>query len=158
MRQHLHQGNVVDALVRLAVAEVGKTRARTTNLHIQACNGNRRADLVVGTAGSKYGKGVDERDLAGKRKACGNAGHVLLGDSHLEIPLGIHIPKQAGHSRIAQVGFEHHDIGVLFTQFDESLAVCFSQAVAGSHASTSRFMFSMHCHAILYSSSFMAAL
>ena len=114
-RHHDHPGHrphdrqVVDDDVAhpgLAREEPGVARG---DLHVGARLGDEDPDLVQGTHDGERDERADERDQAHRGQAGGDAEHVLLGDPHLEIAVGMGLLEDVGARRAADVAVEHDD-------------------------------------------------
>ena len=112
-----HNSHVIDGLMSRPVSEIGHARAGTHHLHIELCRGNALTDLIVSPSRRKYRKGVGKRNFSRQCQASRKAGHILLRNSHLKIPVRKRLFKQAAHGRFSQIRFQHYDIRIFSTQF-----------------------------------------
>ena len=99
------------------------------------------ADLFQAAERGKIGNGIGEHDLAALRQAGRNAGHVLLGNAHVDIAIWEPIAKRLQH-RVAQVAGQQPDARVVSGEpaegFDEggSHGAASNSAIAAASCSS----------------------
>src|SRR5919199_1759510 len=80
------------------------------------------ADLVEVARGDESGKRAEPGHEADRGQAGGDAGHVLLGDAHLQEAVGPRLVQDVGARGVGQVAVEHEQIGIGIGQLDQRLA------------------------------------
>ena len=126
-RNRAHERNVLAALVRSAVLAHRNARVGSTDLDVEMRVADGVADLLVGAAGGKHGKGAREGNAARSRDAGGKAHQVALGDTGIIEALGIGGLKLAGLRGGRQVSIENHEVIALVAQLDKRLAVAYAR-------------------------------
>ena len=124
---------------------------------MQIRNRNRRTYLIIRPPGRKNRKRTRERNLSRERKTRRRRYHILFGDSHLKIAIGIFFAERNTHRRFSEIGFKSYNAIVFIAQSDESIAVGFPQTF-DFHFEASFFIISTQFSASLYSFSSRAAL
>ena len=116
-----------------AVLTDGETAVGAHDLDIQAGVGDGVSHLLPGTACGEHGEGVDKGLEAAGSHTGGNAGHVGLGDAHIEEALRAGFQEELGHGGTGQVSVEHHQLGILVGQLRQSHAVCVTSCNLFAH-------------------------
>src|SRR5450631_2981619 len=132
-----HQGSVFNALMGLAIAEVGKSGAGSADADRKVGNADGVAELIVRSSGGKHSKRMNERNHSGEGEAGRGRGHVLFRDSHLEVPIRKLGLEHGGLRGLAEVSLEGHNALIFFTQPYQAGSIGKSQ-VWRSHCSILR--------------------
>ncbi len=86
-----HEGEVLAALVGSTVLADGDAAVGSTDLDVQAGVGDRVADLLKGTACSEHRKAGHEGDITHGGQAGGDAHHVGLGNTAVEVAVRVRL-------------------------------------------------------------------
>ena len=106
-----------------AVFAHGDAAVGGDDLDVEVAVGDGLADLLPGPAGGEHGEGAGKGDLAAQGQAGGGAHQVLLGDAHVEEAVLEDLGEVIGLGGAGQVGVQDDDVGVLFPQLGQGLAV-----------------------------------
>src|SRR5690606_18816528 len=131
-RQRPHQGDVLQALLRVTVVADRDAGVGADDADVGLGIRDRDADLVV-TAGDEAGEGAGEGDLAAKRQPGGGPEHVRLLDSHLEEAIGELLPEELGLGRLGEVGVQDDDVLALLAEPHQRLAECLPGCLLDAH-------------------------
>ena len=115
------------------------------------------ADLLKRTSGSKHGKTARERNESAGGKTCRDAHHVSFCDTTIDVTVRECLFENTGFGRTCQVSVQNDQIIMLFSQFNQCVAVALTgcDLLNVSHyAFTSSSIFSRSAIATAYSSSF----
>ena len=111
--QRAGEGDVLDAHLRCAVFADRDAGVAADDLDVQVRIGDRHPQLVVGVAGDERGEAGDQARLARAGQAAGDADEVALGDADVEEPVGVLLAEPLGPGRVAHVGVDDDEVGMV---------------------------------------------
>ncbi len=118
---HAHQGEILDRLMRAAIAG-RKARQAGDDLDVELAVRTGDGDEIVGTPGGEDAVGGGERHVAGARQAGRDCDEVLLRHADVEEALGKGVAKGQDVGVFAEIGGEADDIGPMVRDLDKGLA------------------------------------
>ena len=122
VRQHFHQANIFQDLVRRTVFPKGKSCVRSTDLYILAGICNALTDLVVHTACREVCEGSGKWNLPADGHTRSDSHHIGFGNTYLEESFRVLICEGIHFQGTGEVGTQCHHIFVLIAQFLQSSA------------------------------------
>ena len=109
MGQHRHDGEILDAVMGVALGAIGEAAADGDHGDRQVVVADVVAQLFEAAQRGEIGDGVEHHAAAGQRQACGDADHRLFADADVGVLVGQGFGKSFQHG-IAEVGGEQHDV------------------------------------------------
>ena len=120
VREGPHEGDVLHRLVGRSVLSEGDSCMGGSDLDIGLAVADLHPDLVVDTSGHEFGEGSHEGNLPGDCHTGGDADHVGLGDSALEVSLGEGCGELVHLERSLEVGGQRYDPAVSLSGFEKA--------------------------------------
>jgi len=127
MRQCAHKRHIFKGLVCGTVGADRDTRMHTADDDRYVVDADSGANLLPIASRRKGGVGGDERNFAVRGHTRGNGRHVLLGDSHLNEPLGECFLEMVRLCRFCQVSGQYDDPLIRLPCFDCAFTETFTR-------------------------------
>ena len=121
-----HDGEILVALVAGTILAHGDAAVSGADLHVQMGIAHGVADLLKGASGGEHGEGGGKGHKAHGAQTGGHAHHIRLSDAAVNVALGEGLLENAGFGGAGQVGIQHDQIGHLFAQLSQSIAIAFA--------------------------------
>ena len=126
-RDHAHERQILQALMRSTVLADRNACVRRADLHVEMRIADRVSDLLIGASGCKHRERARKRHLARQRKPRRDAHHIGLGDAAVDMALGESLFEEPRFRRCRQIRVEHDEIVAAFPELHESLPIAFAR-------------------------------